>query len=212
MEGRFCGRCKQTKSEDEFYTSKKWACKECSRQYCREYKARNKQKISEYNYKYKREHREEISKYNKRYNKENRKTIQRRHTAYLKKRRYSNPEYKFELISRARIRSIIKQRDIIKTDTTKNLLGCDYSFFLIWLEYQFDSDMTFDNHGTVWHVDHVIPCAKFNNLDDIEQRRCFNWTNCQPLKALDNYKKNRNACPNEITNHKKKIRRCRKLY
>jgi len=57
--------------------------------------------------------------------------------------------------------------------------------------------MTWDNHGTgkngkgmkEWHIDHIIPCCKFNLSKDEEQRKCFHYSNLQPLWASDNMKK-----------------------
>ena len=127
----------------------------------------------------------------------------KRDIQHILKKRYNKSEYKMEVCLRNRIRKILK--GFIKHGSTIDLLGCDRYFFLIWIEYQFNSEMTFENHGTVWHIDHVIPCAKFNNLDKDDQKRCFNWTNCQPLKSLTNLKKKSIACLNEIANHKNKI-------
>ena len=50
--------------------------------------------------------------------------------------------------------------------------------------------MSWSNYGIHgWHIDHVIPCSKFNlkNLD--EQNKCFNYQNLQPLWAEENIKK-----------------------
>ena len=54
-----CSKCKQEKESSEYYKGHGY-CKECGRQMCRDYKKRNKDKISEYNKKYKSEHKNEI--------------------------------------------------------------------------------------------------------------------------------------------------------
>lgn len=56
------------------------------------------------------------------------------------------------------------------------------------LERQFLPGMTWDNYGA-WHVDHVVPCVKFDLGDDEEVRRCFAISNLRPLWALDNQRK-----------------------
>jgi len=33
------------------------------------------------------------------------------------------------------------------------------------------------------------PCASFDLADPEEQKKCFHWTNLQPLWALDNIRK-----------------------
>ncbi|AGD92421.1 intron encoded hypothetical protein [Megavirus lba] len=44
--------------------------------------------------------------------------------------------------------------------------------------------MTWENHGSYWHFDHVKPCASFDLSNDDEILKCYNWTNYQPLKAI----------------------------
>jgi 5-methylcytosine-specific restriction endonuclease McrA len=49
--------------------------------------------------------------------------------------------------------------------------------------------MSWDNYGTYWHIDHIIPCSNFDFSDPIQQKECFNYTNLQPLEAKANIKK-----------------------
>jgi len=45
--------------------------------------------------------------------------------------------------------------------------------------------MTWNNHGTgyngkgmkEWHIDHIIPCDKFDLSDPKQQEECFNYKN-----------------------------------
>ena len=72
---------------------------------------------------------------------------------------------------------------------TLQLLGVPNAEFL-WnhLEKQFQSGMTRENHGK-WHIDHIIPCTAFDLTDPEQQKKCFHYTNLQPLWAIDNMKK-----------------------
>lgn len=59
------------------------------------------------------------------------------------------------------------------------------------LESKFQSWMTWDNYGSHWHVDHIIPASWFNysSLEDSEFKQCWCLANLQPLKAEDNLRK-----------------------
>lgn len=47
--------------------------------------------------------------------------------------------------------------------------------------------MAWDNYGE-WHIDHRKPCASFD-LSKEEIKRCFHYTNLQPMWAKDNQSK-----------------------
>ena len=53
---------------------------------------------------------------------------------------------------------------------------------------KFSAGMTWDNYGK-WHVDHIRPCALFNQVDPAQFAECWSLSNLQPLWAHDNVKK-----------------------
>jgi hypothetical protein len=59
------------------------------------------------------------------------------------------------------------------------------------LEKQFKSGMTWDNHGTYWHIDHITPIAAFNFTTpyDFDFKRCWALKNLQPLEIEKNLSK-----------------------
>lgn len=75
-----------------------------------------------------------------------------------------------------------------KKDRTMELVGCTPEFLMKYLEKRFKSGMTWDNYGE-WHVDHIKPCASFDLTKEEEQRRCFHYTNLQPLWGTENISK-----------------------
>ena len=49
--------------------------------------------------------------------------------------------------------------------------------------------MAWANYGRVWHIDHIIPCAKFDLTNERQQRLCFHYLNLRPLRAKENLQK-----------------------
>lgn len=147
----------------------KSTCRECERKHCKEYKEKNKTKVSEYNTKWKKNHKTDVTKYN---------------TKYTSERKATDPAFKIRLQNRIRIIGALKGSN--KSKHTAILLGCDHEMFMMWLEYRFVEGMTFDNYGPVWELDHVIPCASFDMTKPESQAKCFHWSNYQPLFAKDN--------------------------
>ena len=58
----------------------------------------------------------------------------------------------------------------------------------VYLQEQFQEDMTWDNYGE-WHIDHKIALISFNLEDREEFLKACNYSNLQPLWAIDNLKK-----------------------
>lgn len=76
-----------------------------------------------------------------------------------------------------------------KNKKTAELIGCSMDEFMAYIEARFSPGMTWENRSE-WHIDHIRPCASFDNLmDEDQQRQCFNFTNMQPLWKSDNIKK-----------------------
>jgi hypothetical protein len=72
------------------------------------------------------------------------------------------------------------------------IVGCSFKELRLHLEKQFLPGMTWENYGRgkgKWNMDHIIPCASFNLLLEEEQRKCFHYTNLQPLWSGDNVRK-----------------------
>jgi hypothetical protein len=95
---------------------------------------------------------------------------------------------KISNLLRDRIRSALKRKTAEKSQKTIDLIGCSISFLMSYLENKFQKGMAWENQGQ-WHIDHIIPCASFDLTLSEEQKKCFHYTNLQPLWAKENMSK-----------------------
>lgn len=112
---------------------------------------------------------------------------------YCRARRGEDPEFKLLTNTRTRINRALKT--LSKGAGTRALIGMDIREYRIYLQGQFLPGMTWENHGDVWHIDHVKPCASFDLTDPAQQRECFHWSNTQPLFAKENLEKGATYVP-----------------
>lgn len=68
-------------------------------------------------------------------------------------------------------------------------LGCTAQQAVVYLEQKFDRGMTWDNYGTHWHIDHVIPISSYDLSKEEDRLKAFHYTNLQPLSAKKNMRK-----------------------
>ena len=79
-----------------------------------------------------------------------------------------------------------------KSKRSKEYLGCTIEQFRTYLEKQFKDGQTWENHGKVWHIDHIIPLKyKDGGLNPTleETVKRLHYTNTQPLWAKENISK-----------------------
>lgn len=108
---------------------------------------------------------------------------------YMSEMVKADPCFALKKALRARLYGLIRRGQVIKSQSALKLCGCSISELRAHIEGLFKRGMTWENYGEVWHIDHVIPCAKFNLLDPVEQRRCFNYLNLSPEFASVNISK-----------------------
>lgn len=75
-----------------------------------------------------------------------------------------------------------------KAASTVELIGCSLDHARKHLESKFADGMSWENKH-LWHIDHIVPCASFDLSDPEQQKKCFHWTNLQPLWSWDNQSK-----------------------
>jgi hypothetical protein len=104
---------------------------------------------------------------------------------YAQKQRQINPLVKIKENLRTRLNKFIKKKN--KSKNLQTILGCSYDDLRIHLEKKFYSIITWDNYGSIWCIDHIIPLASAKNQEEIEKLN--HYTNLQPLLIEDNLRK-----------------------
>jgi hypothetical protein len=205
---KICGKCNIEKEISEFSKDKSkkdglgTLCKDCKSKYHKDYYKINSSFIKQHQTIYRIKNKEVINlkqiQYRKRFpnswykwfekNKLYRKNYM---NAYYKVRRKNDIIFKLSGDIRTRINEALKEN--LKSKRTLDLLGCSVEFLKKHLESQFKPGMTWDNHTIHgWHIDHIKPCTKFDLNKVEEQKKCFHYSNLQPLWAKENlYKGNK---------------------
>lgn len=90
------------------------------------------------------------------------------------------------------IREGVKSKGIKKNSSWQQLVGYGVKELKEHLEKQFTPEMTWENHGSYWHIDHIRPKSWFNftSTNDPEFIKCWALDNLQPLPKMLNLKKN----------------------
>ena len=72
---------------------------------------------------------------------------------------------------------------------SEKYLGCTVAEAKLHIQKQFKRGMHWNNYGTAWHIDHIIPLAKWDLTKEEQRMRAANILNLQPMWARDNMKK-----------------------
>lgn len=167
---------------------------EHSRKLARAWAAQNEQKTAEYRQKtyqkYKerdrKKHQERSHKYRQNMTDEQKTKLRQYKNAWERNRKL-NPTEKLKDNLRRRLYRALKGK--VKKVSAIFGLGCSIEEVKNHLERQFTNRMSWENYGTVWHVDHIRPLCSFNLSLKSEQQKAVHYTNLQPLLVEDNLKK-----------------------
>lgn len=166
-------------------------CSECLKQWRHEYtKTENfKEQKKKYIEENKEKHREWQRKSDIKH-KEKRSTYRR---CYLKQRRANDPTFRqkdtFFSLLQYRINRRYSDAPIKNEEVFIYNIGCTIQQFYDHMESLFIEDMLWDTYGITWEIDHIKPCCMFDLSDPEEIRKCFHYTNLQPLYSQDNKNK-----------------------
>lgn len=208
MKTKKCPECNEVKPTTEYYkcSTRKDGyqayCKICKKEKFRESKKKSDRKYNKEYYsipenklkrnKYSRQYQLDNPEKQKEYHKKYRKTecgikVRREYRKKIydeKYGMYKDPIFTLKLILRNRLKNALKNG--FKKGKTLEMLGCSIEEFRYYIEKQFTPEMNWGNYGDYWELDHIKPCDSFdlNNLE--EQKRCFTFTNIQPLEKINN--------------------------
>jgi hypothetical protein len=182
-DGRYphCSACQKAKITRWTAQNKEWIS-----EYHADYYTTNKQRVREY----KIANREHFAGYMRQWRKDNAARIKSYKLQYHTDVESKQIEYRMLYSLRGRLRQALN--GAMKSQHTMELVGCNMAQLKEHLSSKFKDGMTWNNYGQKgWHIDHIIPCASFNMTDPTEQKKCFHYTNLQPLWWLDNCRKNK---------------------
>ena len=189
----YCKKCfrdlcvNNDKSKD---TLKKWKKNNPERlkQYNAKQRKKNKENIAEYMAIWRKNNKEHIREYRK-----NNKEASNKYSAkwreknpnyineYYKKRRNTDESFKLQDNLRRRFRKALNGHT--KKSSVLKYLCCSIEDLKKQLEKQFKPEMNWENYGKIWHIDHIHPIVHFDHSDENNIKKCWHYSNLQPLFA-----------------------------
>ena len=173
-----CKKCKIPKELEEFCNRKGEKdgkcryCKECRNKASKNYYSENKEAHNARSAKWVKENKEVHSKMvNDHYH--NNKDYYRNWNRLKMK---SDPLFRLRHAISALITIHLKNKGG-KSKRSLEYLGCDIEFYRNYLETQFTTEMTWENYGSYWEIDHKISINKGGS---------FHYSNTQPMIVRDN--------------------------
>ena len=103
---------------------------------------------------------------------------------WCKNEHNTNINYRIKKSLAARLRTIL-----VKNDSTMKYIGCNIQYLREWFEFNFTSEMNWDNYGSYWSIDHIVPACKFDLTLEDEKFKCSNWSNLMPVTIKYNSSK-----------------------
>ena len=123
----------------------------------------------------------------KEYQAANKDKIRAQQKEYQRYRRATNLNFKIACNLRSRLRHALNGN--YKTGSAVRDLGCSIDELKLKFIPLFAIGMNWENYGSLWHIDHIRPCASFDLTDPEQVKLCCHFSNLQPLWAADNLAK-----------------------
>lgn len=171
-------------------------CKPCRQVIMKIWREKNADRLKSYDDQYRETHREQRREYNQQWRQQNRDYWRK----YQNERLKTDLNYRLHNYLSAALRKGIRKNRRSMFD----ILGYSIDNLRQHLESLFQPGMSWQNYGTTWHIDHVIPKSWFrveteDGIDEYELKVCWSLRNLQPLGAGENLrKKDRHASHIEL--------------
>jgi hypothetical protein len=191
MSMKKCKKCNTEKSLNEFYNKKSETdgkhryCKVCLKKENDQWYHENKNIRSNYYKSYREQNKEYFNKYsNNHYH-----TKKELYREWNRNKYHTDYAFRIKHVTSARISDALKTYNTLKNNRTIEYLGCSMEEYIPYLEKQFTPEMTWDNYGIFWEIDHIMPIDSFDLNIEENLYKCFHFTNTQPLEKDKNRKK-----------------------
>ena len=109
------------------------------------------------------------------------------HNLHRSNKRKETPVLKLMENLKRRIREMVVLYGFEKTNLSSEMLGTDRYGLQQYFENRFRDGMDWDNYGSHWVVDHMLPMSEIETYEDLV--RLCHYTNLQPLLKGENLSK-----------------------
>ena len=166
-------------------------CNDCRKEYLAEYAQtyylENKDKIKIQHKQYNETHIEEIKNNLQEWYYNNKDKVIAQKRGYESNKRKTDLDFRIKKNLRHRLYLAIKRNS--KRGSAVKDLGCSVEFLKEYLKLMFYGDMSWDNYGTYWEIDHIEELHTFDLTKRSELLKAVHYTNLQPLIIPDHKKK-----------------------
>ena len=186
-----CSLCGQLKPLSEFYRQSEtqdgfqYWCRECVRERAKGYYKKHKEQINERSAIWYIHNKEKKAVARKKYDALHR----REHRESLRLRRLTDPKTRVDSLALSTIYRGLKYKKAPRR--WHRLFSFTLEALLSHMETRFDKNMSWDNYGSYWWLDHIKPRVLFHYASpyDKEFKECWSLDNLQPLEANENLSK-----------------------
>jgi len=157
----------------------------------KEYQLINKEKIKKQKKEWRLKNKEKIKEDYRKWRLSNKKEINKKYSKYIKNRKIVDPIFKMQCNVRRLIGNSFRNCGYKKNSKTEKILGCSFEQFKEHIEEQFESWMSFENHGKYngdycfgWDIDHINELKNVKTEEDI--LKLNHYSNLRPLDSKIN--------------------------